>query len=224
MRDRPDSPPPSSEGEAASTNESDSPSSPPASASNIRSILGLAAVSALNLGCIAFIGFHFTAHSDEPVRTEKIELRPGNVSLEPAPTFLLTIASHVEPASSDAEEQDVDMAVATRPVVSGKEHPLDASPPPAKPEETTVPPKTGMRWVQLGALSNMTTAQSYWEKLQENHDGLLASHQPDFIGPNRVGGSLYLVRVGPLPAAVAADLCSDLKRAGADCFCVGAGV
>lgn len=222
MPDHSESSPPSAEGDAPQINQGDTQPASPASASNTRSILGLALVSALNIGCVAFIAFHFTTHADEPAQKEQFELRPGNVSLEPATAYLLAIASHVEQTSPVDDTPIVEETVVALPTPPSMAPPLNAPAQRRDAMDTKKPIKEAVHWVQLGALSKIATARSYWAKLQKNHDGLLASHRPNFAGPDQVGGSLYHIRVGPLAADAAASLCSDLQQEGTECFCVAA--
>ncbi len=199
-----------------------------AAASNTRSILGLGLVSVLNIGCVAFIAYHFASHREEPVYAQALELRPGNISLEPASTQLLAVASSIEQTSPAEEiaERLIDLPM-----------PFEASPLPISPqpeqeamaaaEPDNVSTESGesaetQHWVQLGALSRMATARSYWSKLQDNHDVLLGTYQPAFFGPDQVGGSLYHIRVGPLGESTARALCLDLQQANTDCFCLTA--
>ncbi len=196
--------------------------------SNRWSLLGLGLVSVLNIGCIAFVAYHFSSDRTEPAHAQPLSLRPGNVALEPASSKILPVASAIEqtakrssgspadqvagnfsiqpgPSSSDNQE----MAGLTEP--SGMGGPFKAQ---ASPADETV------HWVQLGALSKTATANSFWEKLRKSHATLLHSHQPSIFGPDQVGGSLYHLRVGPLNIEAAEDLCSALQEAGTDCFCI----
>jgi len=183
--------------------------------SSPRSILGLGLVSILNIGCVAFIAFHFTTHADDSAQAEQIKLRPGNISLEPAPAYLLAIPSQFERSGPKNAKRTEDEMMPSVPVqASLSEEPRSKS---DKKSEMA-----SNYWVQLGALSKIETARSHWTKLQEKHNGLLASYQPKLVGPDQVGGNLHHLRIGPLPAELATDLCENLKHAGADCFCVAA--
>ncbi len=216
--------PPSTDGDVSTSREGDTDTS----ASNSRSILGLGLVSVLNVGCVAFIAYHFATHREEPVHAQPLELRPGNVSFESASSHLLAIASSIEQTSpaEAAAETLIDLPMpfepAPMPVVpQSEDDAAAAAEPDATGTESTKSTPT-QHWVQLGALSRMATARSYWSKLQDNHDDLLGSYQPNFIGPDQVGGSLYHIRVGPFEENAARDLCLDLQQAGSDCFCLKA--
>lgn len=212
MADETISSPPSADGEASQATDDNAHEASPSSPASTRSILGMGVVSALNVTCLLFFAYHFTTHDDEPAIAAPLELRSGNVSFEPVSGQLLTIASHVEQARLNNGETTVEKIVAAR------------STPPilAQSNGSTETTELAVHWVQLGALSKIATARSYWHKLLRDHNDLLSLYKPSFVGPDQVGGSLYHVRVGPLPAAEAATLCSDLQQTGADCFCASA--
>lgn len=214
----PADPPPSANGHASNTNENESIT--PSVSSKAPSILGLALVSALNIACVAFVAFHYTTDADELIVTESVERRAGNISLEPATATLLAIASHIERETGASEAAAAELTVAALPEETEitPAEPSDVSVASSKQYEA-MEAEAPERWVQLGALSDLGTARSYWSKLQQKSDALLGSHQPTIVGPDQVGGSLYHLRVGPLPAHHAGNLCLDLKQAGVDCFC-----
>lgn len=185
-------------------------------ASSTKSILGMALVSAINIGCVVFIAFHYTTHANEPGPTVEIKLPPGNVSLETSAFNFLAIASN----TAQASPHNPGMAVATELPEPGMTPSSTEDEPAPDPEMTAA--NEEQHWVQLGALSKIATARSYWSRLQKSHTDLLNAHQPSFVGPDQVGGSLFHIRVGPLAAEQAAGLCSDLQQAGTDCFCIAA--
>lgn len=185
-------------------------------ASSTKSILGMALVSAINIGCVAFIAFHYTTHADETGPTVEIKLPPGNVSLEKSAFNFLTIASN----TAQAAPHDPDMEAAAELPAPGVIPSSTGDEPAPDPKMTAATEE--QHWVQLGALSKIATARSYWSKLQKNHTSLLNAHQPNFVGPDQVGGSLFHIRIGPLAAVQAAGLCSDLQQAGTECFCIAA--
>lgn len=178
------------------------------------SIIGLFLVSALNLACLAFIAFHFAGHSAEPAPiavgpAETIELRPGNIDMAPATQFVLTIASHIdapEGKPADRVEPISDIEISHESM-------------PTKTADIEAPKESAEHWVQFGALSKEATAIQYWATLQKRHR-VLKDLEPRIFGPDQVGGNLYHVRVGPMIAGEASNLCSRLEQAGADCFCV----
>jgi cell division septation protein DedD len=160
------------------------------------------------------------------------------VTLEPAPAIVLAVASHID--ASPLEELPVEetlppAAMQVRAMVVASPAPPPSAP--VTPEAASVraqpaneieaggrpaPEHGPAYWVQLGAMSGMDTARSFWATLRTRHGGLLGPHQPSILGPDQFGGRLYHLRVGPLPSNAATDLCSGLQQAGGDCFRVAA--
>lgn len=194
-------------------------------------VLGLIVVSALNVVCLVFVINHFINHPDEAVTSvaeDKVEntgttgvmplatLSPnvimgdaaGNVDLLPTSRQVISIASGIHMSDVNAVDSfrnvEIIPAEATRAVPA-------------------VPTRSGAghgHWVQLGALSKAATATEYWSALKVRHATLLQDRAPSYVGPDDVGGGLYHIRVGPMDAHGAEDLCKKLQAAGADCFCV----
>jgi hypothetical protein len=229
---------PSSRDEGREARETDAaaPDESPARASG-KTVLGLGLASALNIACIAFIAYHFSHADEAPAKEVIVELRPGNITLEPGSTMHLAIASHLEPEDPVEETPAVD--IVNEPTVDIMDEPemaaseIDAPPPsamePVQPQAMFETPEAmespmsdlgAVSWVQVGALSRLQTAEAVWSDLQDRHRDLLAGRPSDIVGPDRIGGRLYHLRIGPFSAEEAADLCQDLKRAGADCFSI----
>lgn len=196
------------------------------------SVIGMLLVTALNVGCLLFVGFHFASHPDVPNHAQTIELRHGNVSLEPASGRLLAIASQTaweRPHQRQTEDLPTRPRRSPEPTDTSLPVAADepAAPSPAEPaelaESDVALAEQDRQWVQLGALSDMTTANRYWLKLRKQHATLLGDLRSKIFEPGMVGGRLFHLRVGPLAAAEASGLCRQLDDAGADCFCVAAG-
>ncbi len=198
----------------------------PTADSDRRSTLGLFVVSFLNIGCILFVSYHFFNDGDEPGYSQPLSLRAGNISLEPASSIVLPIASAFDLSGTQgptsAERPDTALTAAA------SEHsesttlamltpPLSASTEPSIADPVQAPED---HWVQLGALSKTATAHGYWQKLRKNHIGLLGTFEPTIVGPDQLGGSLHHLRVGPFTARSAVDLCTALQEADTDCFCI----
>ena len=194
------------------------------------SIFGLLIVSGLNVISLGFIAYHFAGHPDEPaepslgrpaasnvagvtalpqmpIDAEAKQEPLGNIELAPAPKRILGIASHIEALerASDCQRKacaSVMLAAASRLTKTANDNPGKA------PEH----------WLQLGALSNETTAMQYWSRLETRHAALLQGREPRYFGPGDVGGSLYHIRLGPMTGDAAAALCRELEASGADCF------
>lgn len=204
------------------------------------SVIGLSIVSVLNVLCLAFVVFHFVGHEsgdaqsvavDQSVSSQPINPMPqrpkatsgtgldnprptgsvgvlGNIDFAPTTQSVIAIASGVDGTSSlDTEPELPGLTVVP---ATKKADPIE--------ETATIDTEY---WVQLGALSNETTAKSYWSRLSKKHDVLLDGRTPQYFGPDSVGGSLFHLRVGPMGAEQAEKLCRNLQSEGADCFCVG---
>lgn len=109
-------------------------------ASSRTSILGLSVVSLINLGCIAFIAFHYYWRDDQPLATETVDLRAGNVKFEPVSANLITIASHVEPASPLLQASATDQVVPSATGILVTVLPDDIAPEPLDSDETLFTP------------------------------------------------------------------------------------
>jgi len=205
------------------------------------SIRGLVAVSVLNIIGLAFIVYHFATEHHQaggaeirsvlassmemvgvPMRpnldkedswrksaeTSSVGVESGNVGLAPAAGMTINIASYIPNIEMVTVEQPTslltqsDQRGSLADVMNG-----DLS-------------GKGEHWVQLGALSNVSTARQFWGKLRNKHGSLLQSWTPRYVSPSDEGGRLHHLRVGPMQASAAEELCDALKAGGADCFCM----
>ena len=204
---------PSSEDDASKANEDRA-----TTARSIRpSFLGLGLVSALNIGCIAFIAYHFSTEHHEPVYAQSLDTRPEQAAIEPTSSQLLSIVSSVAQANAEEElakseeiESSFDVSPGTPLQTIEEEAPAEE-----QVAKLSTPSDTEMvvtseyqedHWVQLGALSKVATARSYWDKLKLNHPELLDQRQHEIVGPEEAGGKLHHLRVGPLDAGSAESL------------------
>ena len=198
-------------------------SEPPSKGADRRlpSVLSLAIVSGLNVICLAFMVFHFASHSEQTAvanvnlaanATQKMPEQPvsghtansvvGNVDFAVTSKRLISIASHVD---TNNDNKPVDRAgsdeITDRVGRGGPSEPIGT-------------------WVQIGALSEMATAERYWSSLKKNQTSLLNDQEPRYFGPDDVGGSLYHIRLGPMTNEAADRLCSRLESNGVDCYCI----
>lgn len=208
--------------------EGDSPA-PSAHARRSASVLGLSLISGLNIVCLVFLVSHFVGHQDKsvqmPIDNKRAEIEgvdrtppnteivaasksqghspgladtSGNIEFAPASKLVLSIASGIDTSIQATANQE--------------RRETSSRPTPSEPNTE--------HWVQLGALSKQLTATSYWSNLKKRHAALLQNQTPRYFGPNEVGGSLFHIRLGPMPRDHAEGLCDKLRTDGADCFCV----
>ena len=57
-----------------------------------------------------------------------------------------------------------------------------------------------------------------FQQLQQRHAGELAGKSPAIRRAEVNGGTVYRVRVGPMPRDEASSLCSRLQSSGGQCF------
>lgn len=199
--------------------------------SNRGPLLGLGLVSILSIGCIAFIAYHFSTEHHEPVYAQSLDTRPDDVEVEPTSSQLLSIVSSVSEANAEeeiieSEEVEPDIAVQpgtplqTAEMTTEAEEQVAKLVTPSDTEPAAMSHDEVQHWVQLGALSKVATARSFWDKLKQNHPELLDQYQHEIVGPAQAGGKLHHLRVGPLNASSAESLCLALQEAGTDCFCI----
>lgn len=194
------------------------------------SILGLSIVSGLNVVSLAFLAYHFAGHSGE-MTAPPVEQPAANDLLVATP--LSPMPDPIEPATNTASG-NVGLAPSSKRIISiasgfdieDEERKGEPMTPIAAVDAGVQPNRLGMssgHWVQLGALSEETTARRYWSELKRRHAALLSNLEPHYFGPEDVGGSLYHIRLGPMTGDAADDLCAALVADNGDCFSINPG-
>lgn len=92
--------------------------------------------------------------------------------------------------------------------------------PAAEPTETGNTPAaaSGGYAVQLAVRPSEKEAKVAFQQLQQRHAGELAGKSPAIRRAEVNGGTVYRVRVGPMPRDEASSLCSRLQSSGGQCF------
>lgn len=204
------------------------------------SIKGLVIVAGLNIACMVLMVYYFTANqgysamasNQSDLAAERLQ---DSFRLHPKPVVEDKADRVVESLPPVRNQGNVGFGAMTINIASfipgqdlisvdRPDEPLSWLDEGSSFAETTIArfEEEGDQWVQLGALSHISTARRYWKKLLNDHEALLQRWTPRYVGPNEGGGSLYHLRIGPMAAKVAAKLCKDLKAGGAECFCMNA--
>ncbi|WP_321390926.1 SPOR domain-containing protein [Emcibacter sp.] len=122
------------------------------------------------------------------------------------------------PPNPPVEEGDAE----AKTVAEAEQAAEQISPAASAPTPSVTERETGDFMIQLGAFSQLASAEKLWANLAQKHGDLLAGLTPDYMVVD-LGekGVLYRVRGGNIEDRDAADrICDQLKKAGQGCMVV----